>query len=87
MSQIYALFGVFFYNPDKCDGVPKWTNIKYGYIPSVVFSHIDCHTRILENIQISKTSKELLDRVGGFRCERRGIIDLPVSSFENVKNH
>ena len=28
--------------------------------------------------QISKTSKELLDSVGGFRCEHRGIMDLPV---------
>ena len=49
--------------------------------PSVVFSHRECHLGILENIQISKTSKELLDRVGGFRCERRGIIDLPVSIY------
>ena len=55
--------------------------------PLVVFSHRECHIRILENIQISKTSKELLDRVGGFRCERRGIIDLPVSSFENIEKH
>ena len=39
-----------------------------------------------KNIQISKTSKELLDRVGGFRCERRGIIDLPVSSFQTLRN-
>ena len=28
-----------------------------------------------------------MDRVGGFRCERRGIIDLPVSSFENIEKH
>ena len=28
--------------------------------------------------QISKTSKELLDSVGGFRCEHRGIMDIPV---------
>ena len=30
-------------------------------------------------IHISGTSKDLLDKVGGFRCEYRGVLDLGVS--------
>ena len=30
-------------------------------------------------IQLSATSKTLLDQVGGFRCEYRGLVDLGVS--------
>ena len=32
-------------------------------------------------IHISGTSKDLLDKVGGFRCEYRGILDLGVRSL------
>ena len=32
-------------------------------------------------IHISGTSKDLLDKVGGFRCEYRGVLDLGVSSL------
>ena len=30
-------------------------------------------------IHISATAKELLDKVGGFRCEYRGVLDIGVS--------
>ena len=32
-------------------------------------------------IHISSMSKELLDKVGGYRCEPRGILDLGVSNL------
>ena len=32
-------------------------------------------------IHISSITKELLDKVGGFRCESRGILDLGVRIF------
>ena len=37
-------------------------------------------------IHISGTSKALLDKVGGFRCEYRGLLDLGVGEVENVRN-
>ena len=32
-------------------------------------------------IHISSTSKELLDKVGGYQCDSRGILDLGVSNM------
>ena len=32
-------------------------------------------------IHISETSKALLDKVGGFRCDYRGTLDIGVSQF------
>ena len=32
-------------------------------------------------LQISDTTKQLLDKIGGFRCEHRGVVDLGVSFY------
>ena len=35
-------------------------------------------------IHISDTTKHLLDKLGGFRCEYRGVLDLGVSSINII---
>jgi class 3 adenylate cyclase len=43
--------------------------------------HIRCLVSSLFTVSVhSKTSKELLDRVGGFRCDCRGVMEFQVSN-------
>ena len=37
-------------------------------------------------IHISDTTKHLLDKLGGFRCEYRGVLDLGVSTIKIILN-